>query len=130
MSAWLSATSTWNLRSNSQALRGSLMVAIVRGTWKRSRAMKQSDRFSASFDIEATSTCASATPASSSVRGSVGVALVDELGRQLAVDVGEHLRPVLEQPHLVLLRVERQRERRARAAAAGDQDVHGSGLLP
>ena len=124
MSAWLSATSTRNLASNSQALRGSLIVAIVRATLKRSRAMKHSDRFSASLAIDATSTCARADAGELERARVGGVALVDELRRQLAVDVREHLRAVLDEPHLVLLRREGQRQRRAGAAAAGDQDVH------
>ncbi len=73
MSAWFTATSTWKRGPNSHAKRGSLMVAMVRGTLKRSRAMKQSERFSASLDIEATRTCASAMRANSRLRGSVGL---------------------------------------------------------
>ncbi len=73
MSAWFTATSTWKRGPKSQAKRGSLMVAIVRGTLKCSRAMKQSARFSASLDIDATSTCASAMRANSRVRGSFGL---------------------------------------------------------
>ena len=73
MSAWFTATSTWKRGPKSQAKRGSLIVAMVRGTRKRSRAMKQSERFSASLDIDATSTCVSPIRASSSVRGSVGL---------------------------------------------------------
>ena len=73
MSAWLTATSTWKRGPNSQAKRGSLMVAMVRGTSNRSRAMKQSERFSTSLDIEATRTCASPMRANSSVRGSAAL---------------------------------------------------------
>ena len=89
MSAWFTATSTWKRGPNSHALRGSLMVAIVRGTWKCSRAMKHRDRFSASLAIEATSTCG-VGDAGELQRARVGrVALVDDLGGQLAVDVRE-----------------------------------------
>ncbi len=73
MSAWFTATSTWKRGPKSHANRGSLMVAIVRGTRKCSRPMKHRARFSASLDMEATRTWASVTRANSRVRGSFGL---------------------------------------------------------
>jgi hypothetical protein len=79
------------------------MVAIVRTTLKRSRAMKHSDRFCVARHRR-DQHLRPPQPGELERARVGGVALVHELGRQLAVDVGEHLRAVLDEPHLVLLR--------------------------
>ncbi len=73
MSAWFKATSTWKFLSKSQALRGLLMQAMVRGTLKRVRARKQRARLSASPARQAVRTWARSTPASSRVWASVAL---------------------------------------------------------
>ena len=67
------ATSTWKRLSKSQAFRGLLMVAMVRGTSWRVRATKHRARLSASPRMQAASTCARAAPARSSTSGSVAL---------------------------------------------------------
>ncbi len=53
-----------------------------------------------------------------------GVALVDGLGRKLAVNAGQDVAPVLDQPNGVILFDEQGGQMGPGAAAAGNDDVH------
>ena len=125
MSAWFKATSTWKVASKSQALRGLLMQAMVRGTLNLSRARKHRARFSASPGRQAASHLGAAHPRVFEDVGIGAVALVDDLGGQLPVQMRQHLASMLHEPHLVVLGHQERGELGPGAAAAGDDDEHG-----